>query len=87
MLYHFSQITHYSEGFYFETWFVKTDPLMVLLSGSGIFKGTRGGVLGQIFNMNLRVSQKTTSFSDHFESSESWLPTMVESFMDFFGIF
>ena len=34
-----------------------------------------------------RVSQKTTRFSDHFESDGSWLPTMVENFINFFGIF
>ena len=43
--------------------------------------------LVKLTNILIRVSQKTTSFSDHFESGESWLPTMVESFMDFFGIF
>ena len=37
--------------------------------------------------MIVRVSQKTTSFSDHFGSGGSWLPTMVQNFMDFFGTF
>ena len=35
----------------------------------------------------LRVSQKTTSFWDHSESGESWLPTMVRNLVDFFRIF